>query len=45
MIDGGIKMALNYNNEQLEAAKSISLISLAQAMRILYKKATKKIIS
>ncbi len=32
MIDGGIKMALNYNNEQLEAAKSISLISLAQAM-------------
>lgn len=32
MIDGGIKMALNYNDEQLEAAKSVRLTSLAQAM-------------
>ncbi len=39
MIDGGIEMALNYNNEQLEAVKSISLTSLAQAMGYTVKKA------
>lgn len=32
-------MALNYNNEQLEAAKSISLTSLAQAMGYTVKRA------